>query len=180
MRAERPLRSDPVRIDAAAASVLLQSTHDTMWDYPKNINFVSHMILHMILWVIREFCFWYCLQFYEDLCSVQFQKYMYVHNLTCEKYQQTKCKYKLQCMYTTKDKYDLMLSTVIGNSAQSACAAGGKFSWWLNSTQRPPLLSAPWQVAPLLGLATRLPASQERSLHPASCLSRLIEYVNGA
>ena len=34
-------------------------------------------------------------------------------------------------MYTTKDKYDLMLSTVIGNSAQSACAAGGKFSWWL-------------------------------------------------
>ena len=70
-------------------------------------------------------------------------------------------------MYTTKHKYDLMLSTVIGNSAQSACAAGGKFSWWLNSTQRPPLLSAPWQVAPLLGLCTRLPASQERSLHPA-------------
>ena len=56
---------------------------------------------------------------------------MYVHDLTCEKYQQTKCKYRLQCMYTTKDKYDLMLSTVIGNSAQSACAAGGKFSWWL-------------------------------------------------
>ena len=153
MRAERPLRSDPVRIDAAAASVLLQSnsTDDTMWDNAKNINFVSHMILHLILWVINEFCFWYCLQFYGVLCSVQFQKYIYVHSLTCEKYQQTKCNYRLQCMYTTKDKYDLMLSRVIVNSAESACAAGGKFSWWLNSTQRPPLLSPPWQVAPCSG-----------------------------
>ena len=105
VRAERPLRSDPVRIDAAAASVLRDTIMGLLCK--EHIIFVElrsvlYGILCIMMCVMREFCYNIACNFMKisvhcTICVVYDFKNICARCLTCEKYQQTKCKYCNAC-----------------------------------------------------------------------------------